>query len=271
MRHGLGALLALALAACASTAPPPRPKPKPRALLENFVIYHPSKGGDWSHDASIRDVEIAVDEGVTTFSWYRPAKPGGWTILYLHGNAGNIAGRRKLFDHFGDRGVFLLDYRGYGKSTGAPYEDCLYEDAHCAFDWLVASGVDPARIVLYGESLGTAVATEIARRVEAGGLVLQSPFTNLPDMAATSFPELARTVVQQKYDSLAKIADVGEPLLIIHSPVDEMVPFEQARRLFAAAREPKSFCELKSAGHNTTWSERETVQKALADFFATLK
>lgn len=267
MRYGLAALLVLA--AC-ETAPPPRPKPKGKPLPENLFIFHPSKGGNWTHDASIEDVSIDVDEGVTTLSWYRAAKPGGWTILFLHGNGGNVANRKRIFDYLGDHGLFMLGYRGYGKSTGSPFEGGLYEDAHCAFEWLLARGVDPKRLVLWGESLGTAVATEIAARIDCAGLVLQSPFTNIQDMAV-GFPAMLRSIVQQKFDSLAKIAAVGEPLLVFHSPRDEIVPFEQGRRLFDAARDPKTFCELSRAGHNTTWSEKDTVLKAFADFLATLR
>lgn len=203
-------------------------------------------------------------------NWYRPAPAGGRTILFCHGNAGNIANRRGLLDIFEELGfgTFLLGYRGFGRSTGHISEAGLYADARAAFDWLTADGVPATTIVLYGESLGTAVATELALRVEAGALVLQAPFTNLQDMAAMLNPEFPkRGLPVQRFDSLAKIRWVGEPLLILHSSRDEIVPFEQGRRLFEAAREPKTFAELSSAGHNTMWRrEGDVMRRAVSDF-----
>lgn len=227
------------------------------------MIFHPTRGGDWDHDETIRDVFIDVEEGVRLHCWYRPAPEGGRTILFCHGNSGNIAGRRGLLEIFTELGfgTFLLEYRGFGKSTGHLSEAGLYADARAAYDWLRAEGVDP---VLYGNSLGTAVAAELALHVEAPALVLQSPFTNLHDMAGGLKPI-------QRMDTLAKIRWVGEPLLVIHSTRDEVVPYEHGRRIFEAAREPKTFCELSRAGHNTIWRlDRDDVERALLDFFSAL-
>lgn len=228
------------------------------------MIFHPTRNGDWEHDDSIQDVVLDVEEGVRLHCWYRPAPAGGRTILFCHGNSGNIAGRRGFLEILSGLGfgVFLLEYRGFGKSTGHLSEAGVYADARAAYDWLRFRDINP---VIFGNSLGTAVATELALHVEAPALVLQSPFTSLHDMARGLKPI-------QRMDTLAKIRWVGEPLLVIHSTRDETVPFEHGRRVFEAAREPKTFCELARAGHNTIWrADRDAVERALLDFLGSLR
>ena len=178
-------------------------------------------------------------------------------VVFCHGNAGNISHRLdkiRIFNSLG-LGVLIFDYRGYGKSTGRPCEKGIYLDAEAAYQYLASARAKAGTsgvldVLFYGESLGCAVAVELALRHKPSGLILESPFTSIPDMGAKFFPWLpVRFMVTNKYDSLAKIGGINCPLLVLHSPDDEIVPFEMGRRLFEAAPGPKELVEM-SGSHN---------------------
>jgi fermentation-respiration switch protein FrsA (DUF1100 family) len=229
-------------------------------LFEKQLIYHPSR----AHDVSARDLGLAhetvaltAEDGVKLDGLFLPAKDARMTILLTHGNAGNLSHRldRTIFlqSELG-ASVLLFDYRGYGRSEGAPDEEGTYRDARAAYRWLTeVRGVSPDRLVLFGESLGSAVALDLALAHPCRALVLESPFTSVPDMAAVVLPFLPRALVRTKYDNLAKIARLRVPLLVLHGERDEVVPFAQGRRLFEAAPEPKRFYAIPRAGHNDTY------------------
>jgi fermentation-respiration switch protein FrsA (DUF1100 family) len=229
-------------------------------LFEKQLVYHPSRG----HDVSARELGLAhetvaltAEDGVKLDAVFLPAKDPRVTILLAHGNAGNLSHRldRTIFlqSELG-ASVLLFDYRGYGRSEGAPDEDGTYRDARAAYRWLVEErGVRPDRLVLFGESLGSAVALDLALAHPCRALVLESPFTSVPDMAAVVLPFLPRAFVRTQYDNLGKIARLRVPLLVLHGERDEVVPFAQGRRLFEAAPEPKRFYAIAGAGHNDTY------------------
>lgn len=208
------------------------------------------------------DLHLLAEDGTKIHGWWIPAAhPGGPTILFCHGNAGNISHRLDKAVRLHQAGAALLffDYRGYGLSAGTPSEQGTYQDAEAAYQWFVkreALGMPPEirstpHIVFYGESLGCAVATEMAvRHPEARGLLLESPFTSTVAMAKRIFPWLpVRWIIRYRYDTLSKIPKIKMPLLILHSPQDEIVPFEMGKELFAAAPEPKRLVEMQG-GHN---------------------
>jgi fermentation-respiration switch protein FrsA (DUF1100 family) len=150
--------------------------------------------------------------------------------------------------------VFIIDYRGYGKSEGKPTERGLYLDARAAWDYLINERrVAPERIVVFGKSLGGVPAIDLASQVTPAGLIVQSSFTSAGDMAAEILPFLPRVLLQTKMDSLGKIQQVRCPKLFIHSRADEIVPYELGRRLYEAAPEPKEFYEVKGSPHNSTY------------------
>ncbi|HEV2799928.1 MAG TPA: alpha/beta hydrolase [Pyrinomonadaceae bacterium] len=247
-------------------------------LFEDSFIYFPAKypEGAWQHTepraregqivAQIEDVQLTADDGVRLHGWYctpRIGRAGGalepvetrTTLLYLHGNGGNISHRRDFLDELValPANVFIIDYRGYGKSEGRPSEEGLYRDARAAWDYLTKTrGMPAAQIVIFGKSLGGAVAIDLATKAEPCGLVVQSSFTSIADMAAEVLPFVPRFVIRTKMDSLTKIKDVSCPKLFIHSPADEIVPYRLGRRLFDAAHPPKQFYEVKDAPHNLT-------------------
>lgn len=200
-----------------------------------------------------REVELTTSDGERLHGWFFPRAEALGAVLVCHGNAGSIENRLELARAFLGLGwaVLLFDYRGYGKSSGAPSEAGTYLDAEAAHDHLVrVEGFAPGRIVLHGESLGGAVALELALRRPCAGLILESAFTSIPDMAAEVYPFLpARLLARIRYDNLAKVGRLGVPLLVVHSPADEIVPFAHGERLYAAARGKKRFLAT-GGGHN---------------------
>jgi len=239
-------------------------------ILENQLIYFPTRYPDglWDPDAvtansgcTIEDHFFAASDGVKLHGWLcRPMHAEGLTgdmvLLLFHGNAGNLSHRADLLFRLAmtPAQVFIVDYRGYGRSDGKPSENGLYLDARAAWNHLVRErSVSPDRIVLFGKSLGGAVAIDLATEVVPAGLIVQSSFTSVPDMAARHFPFVPKALIRTRMDSLSKIGGIKVPKLFIHSSADEVVPFEQGRRLYEAASEPKRFHTVDGAGHNETW------------------
>lgn len=200
-----------------------------------------------------REVELATADGERLHAWSFPRESACGAVLVCHGNAGSIEHRLELARAFLALGwaVLLFDYRGYGRSTGSPSEEGTYRDAEAAHEHLTrVEGFAPERIVLHGESLGAAVAVELALRRPCAGLIVESAFTSIPDMAAALYPFLpVRLLARIRYDNLGKIARPGVPLLVVHSPVDELVPMAHGERLFAAAQAPRRFLRT-GGGHN---------------------
>jgi fermentation-respiration switch protein FrsA (DUF1100 family) len=229
-------------------------------LFEKRLIYHPSR----EHDVSARalglaheSVALTAEDGVRLDALFLPAKDSRVTVLLAHGNAGNLSHRldRVIFLQARLRAdVLLFDYRGYGRSEGSPDEEGTYRDGRAAYRWLVEQrGVSPDRLVLFGESIGSAVALDLAVSRPCRALVLEAPFTSVPDMARVVLPFLPRAFVRTQYDNLAKVGRLRVPLLVLHGDRDEVVPFSQGRRLFEAAPEPKRFFAIPGAGHNDTY------------------
>ncbi len=198
------------------------------------------------------EVRFAVDSE-TLHGWWVPARAARGAVLILHGNAGNISHRLDYLTMFNRLGyaALIIDYRGYGKSSGTPSEDGTYRDADAAWRHLTETRkFAPRGIVLFGESLGGGVATWLALQHPPRALVLASTFTSVPDLGAQVYPWLpVRWLARIKYDNLDRIAQVTAPVLVAHSKGDDIVPFSHGRALFEAAREPKQFLELHG-GHN---------------------
>lgn len=199
-------------------------------------------------------VNIATSDGETLHGWWVPASNAKGTVLFFHGNAGNISHRinyLKMFEQLGYN-TLLFDYRGYGQSSGVPSESGTYLDALAGWRYLTEiQGIATEQIVLFGESLGGAVAAWLATREKPGMLVLASAFTSVPDMAAEIYPFLpVRWLSRFNYNTLESLQSITCPVFIAHSAEDEIVPFEQSQQLFKAAPEPKQFLFL-AGGHNT--------------------
>lgn len=200
------------------------------------------------------DVHLETADGVRLHGWYLPASEARGTLLFLHGNAGNISHRLDSLRIFHDLGlaVLIIDYRGYGQSEGRPSEAGLHEDALTAWRHLVETRqVPPERIVLFGRSLGASLAAWLAAREAAGALILESAFISVPELAAELYWWLpARWLVHLRHDTLAHVAAARAPVLVAHSPDDEIIPYRHGRALYDAAPAPKRFLELRG-DHNS--------------------
>jgi len=186
-------------------------------------------------------------------------------ILFFHGNAGNVTDRYELIRTLMEipARVFVLDYRGYGKSEGIPSEPGLYIDAMAAWDFLTRDlQIAPANIAIYGESLGGAVAIDLAAQVNPGGLIVQSSFTSMSDMVSHVAPGFPRFLLHTRMDSIGKVNKIRCPKLFAHGQADELVPFDHCKRLCAASGAPTQFYEIPGAGHNDVF---ETGGKAYLD------
>ncbi|MFB3826829.1 MAG: alpha/beta hydrolase [Bryobacteraceae bacterium] len=215
--------------------------------LAYLATYHPMRYPEGCWEPGGEDVWLRAADGVRLHAWWIPAG-GRLATLFLHGNAGNITHRAGHAAEIAASGsaVLLLDYRGYGRSEGRPSESGLYSDADAAYDYLAARGY---RIVLHGESLGTAVAVELASRRPCAGLILEAPFPSAGSLAATVLPVLG-PLLAPGYDSRSRIGRVRAPLLVIHGDRDDIVPYRLGRALFEIAPEPKRFFTAEGCGHN---------------------
>ncbi len=201
----------------------------------------------------VREVILRTPEGIELIAWYgEPSRRGRPTLLYFHGNAGNLESRAGRMGEYlaKGNGMLILSYRGYGGSGGSPTEKNNVADARVAYDWLRAIGVPADQIILYGESLGSGVAVQLAAEVEVGGVILDAPYTSIAEVGARLYPYLpVRTFILDRYNTIAHIGEIDAPLLIVHGEYDLLIPIEMGRELFARAKAPKEFAEIAGAGH----------------------
>jgi len=252
---------------------------------EPRMLYHPSREFEQTPDKlglHYENINLTTFDGVNINGWFVPgenlaedAQVTRLTVLFFHGNAGNISHRLEKIGIFRDLGVdtFIIDYRGYGRSEGQPNEQGTYHDAQTAYEYLTQQRkLAPRSIVTYGESLGCAIAADLASKVEVRGLVLEEGFTSTADVGQGMFPFLpVRRLVRNKYDTISKLPGIHIPLLILHSREDTLINFSHAQRLFAAANDPKQLVELHG-GHNDAFEVSAlTYRAALSKFFATLE
>ena len=201
----------------------------------------------------VREVSFTTADGIELVSWYAPAPPNRPTVVLFHGNGGSLRGERYRLKHLNDAGlgVLLVAYRGYSGNPGTPNEEGLYADARAALDWLDASGIASTSIVLYGVSLGTGVATKMAAERDFGAVILEAPYTSTVDVAAFRFPIVpVGWLMHDRFESLARIGAITEPLLVMHGDRDYTIPQRLGRRLFDAANEPKQAFWPQGLGHN---------------------
>jgi fermentation-respiration switch protein FrsA (DUF1100 family) len=226
---------------------------------QRSLIYFPNRQTptlEQYHAQDMRIVSLTTEDQLLLNAWYKPAENGHATILYLHGNAGNIGARMPLarqFMHVG-LGVLLLEYRGYGGNPGSPSEQGLYKDGRAGMRFLQEQGVNSKKIALFGESLGTGVATEIGMEIPVCAMVLQSPYTSMADLASYHYPWIM-VKPWDKYDSLQKIERINAPLLILHGKLDQVVPYSQGLRLFHQAKAPKEIVSFDHTDHHNLWSQ----------------
>ena len=236
--------------------------------LEKYVIFFPERIIEMtpqSEGLAYEDVWFPAKDGVKLHGWLVPAPGARFTLVWFHGNAGNIGHRVDNIKYLHRAlappllpTIFIFDYRGYGQSAGSLSdlsEKATYDDAEGALTYL-RGHPDLARtpLIYFGRSLGAAIAVEMARRHPPAGLILETPFTSIKDMARMALPFLpVGSLLTSKYDSLSKIQEIRTPLLVLHGDQDDVVPYKQGRRLFEAANQPKTFYTIPGARHNDTY------------------
>lgn len=247
-------------------------------LYQHRLLYLPSiPGRDWvaTPDAiglEYEDLRLTTDDGVELSAWWVPAATRKGVLLFFHGNAGNISHRLESIQIFNRLGldVLILDYRGYGRSDGKPSETGTYLDAAAAWRYLTEErGHSPSEIVIFGRSMGAAIAARLASTSTPGpaALIVESPFTSTPDIAQEAYPFLpARWLTRFSYATRDYVTDVACPVLVIHSEDDEIIPVKHGREVFKAAPEPKQFLALRG-GHNTGFLESLTPYTRGIDAF----
>jgi fermentation-respiration switch protein FrsA (DUF1100 family) len=244
-------------------------------LLHRYFLYIPNPTRVAPKDAGLlvtEEVVFKAGDGTRLIAWYRPAQPGKPTLLYFQGNCGNAADRAGKIKAIGSDGygVFMLNYRRYGGSGGRPTEKRIAADAVSAYDYLRGLGVAPHDIAVYGESLGTAVATRLSLQREVMALVLEAPFTTVVDVGRLMWPLLPlQYIMADQYRTIDRIGEVTVPLFIIHGGRDNVIPLDHARAVLHAANEPKTLSVVPRAGHNDLFEQGAWVR--VRDFLASLQ
>jgi len=244
-------------------------------IVQPKYVYYPER--TLSADPSriglqFESVYFETADGVGLSGWFVPCKSARGAVLFCHGNAGNISHRLESIEIFHRLGlnIFIFDYRGYGQSGGKPTEQGTYEDASAAWRYLTERRhVNPSEIIVFGRSLGGAVASWLAQRHSPGTLILESTFTSLPDIAASLYPYLpVRLLLRFKYNTAEYLGRVNCPVLIVHSRDDEIMPFSHGRRLFEMASEPKKFLEISGTHNEGFITSGKDYEKGLNAFIS---
>ena len=214
-------------------------------FFQRKLLYYPI-ASNYSGDrlvVLIEKVKIKTKDNIELLSWYHKKNINDYkTILFLHGNAGTLEDRIHKINHFKDIDInfLLLSWRGFSGNNGDPSEKGIYEDARSAVSWLKNKGIVEKNIIIYGESLGTGAAVEIAQNNDFAGVILESPFTSMIDAGKTKYPFFpVRLLLKDKYESDKKIKNIKSPILIMHGEVDRIVPFWMGKKMYKLANEPK--------------------------------
>lgn len=251
---------------------------------QSNMVFMPSKDvleTPKSVGLKFEDIQITTQDNVNLSAWFVPAKEnnsiGKAVILFCHGNGGNIGNRISYLPIFKDLGLatFLFDYRGYGKSEGKPTEDGTYKDVEAAWQYLTQErNIPPQKIIIYGESLGGAIASYIVQTTtqqnsqnSAAGLILASTFTSISDRAAELYPFLPiRLLSKFSYNSIERLPNIKIPVLIIHSTEDEIIPFHHGEKNFQVANQPKKFIRLRGSHNEGFLDSLETYRNSIYEF-----
>ena len=243
-------------------------------FYQRNLLYHPNEN-NYSGDqisVPIEKVNIKTDDDIDLLGWFHEKDLEKYkTVLFFHGNAGSLENRIHKLNHFHkmDVNFLIIAWRGFSGNEGKPSESGLYEDGESAIKWLVKKGVDEKNIVIYGESLGTGVATHLSQNKEFAGVILETPFTSMIDAAKKFYPYIpVGLLLKDKFENKNKIKNIKSPILIMHGEKDQIVPFEMGKKMFEIANEPKYSYFTKYDNHMMEYDE--SLVKALNSFLINL-
>jgi len=246
-------------------------------FFQRNILYHPSvdnyiKDQNATEPTEIKKIKITTKDNIDLTGWFYDKDIGRFkTILFFHGNAGSLKNRTYKLNHFKDLNLnfLIIAWRGFNGNSGKPNEIGLYEDAESAIRWLKTKGIKEKNIILYGESLGTAVAVEIAQNKNYAGVILESPFTSMINMGKKYYPFFpVSLLLQDKFESYKKINNISVPVLIMHGKVDNIVPFYMGKKMYELANEPKYFYFSEYDDHMMEYNEK--LLNTLRDFINSL-
>ncbi len=234
-------------------------------IMQSRLVYFPYRQIICT-PADIRlqyeDITMKTSDGLNLNAWFVPAKSPTGTVLFCHGNGGNICYSLDVIETLNklNLNVLIFDYRGYGRSEGSPTENGTYTDAETAYQWLVNDkNIPESEIIVVGRSLGAAIAANLAKNHNPRLLILESGFSSTPDVAAKQYPIFpVRLLCRYGYKTADYVKDIRCPLLVIHSPDDEIIPYSNGRKIFISAKEPKEFLEI-SGSHNEGYADSGDV------------
>ena len=243
-------------------------------IFQRNLLYHP-KENNYHGDkllVKIDKIKIKTRDNIELISWYHNKDSANYkTVLFLHGNAGSLENRIHKINHFKNMNVnfLIVAWRGFSGNKGKPTEKGLYEDARSAINWLNLKGVNEKNIIIYGESLGTGVAVEIAQNKNFAGIILESPFTSMINAGKDKYPFLpVKILLKDKYESEKKIKNIKSPILIMHGKVDNIVPFEMGKKMYDLANKPKYSYFSEYDDHMMEYNEK--LLNELEDFIYSL-
>ena len=231
-------------------------------IFQRNLMYHPDENNYFGDklEVEIEKVKIKTSDDINLLGWFHKKDLKKFkTIIYFHGNAGTLENRIHKLNHFKDMDVnfLIIAWRGFSGNNGKPSEKGLYIDGNSAIEWLKNLGLTESDIVIYGESLGTGVATEIAQSNNYAGLVLETPFTSMIDAAKNFYPYIpVSLLLKDKYDNQNKIKNINTPVLVMHGEVDQIVPFRMGKKIYEIANQPKYSHFTKFDDHMMEYDEK---------------
>ena len=234
-------------------------------FFQRNLLYHPSvnnylKNQVIHEPAEIEKVKITTEDKIELLGWFYNKNINKFkTILFFHGNAGSLENRTYKLNHFKDLKVnfLIIAWRGFSGNKGQPNENGLYKDAESAIKWLKMKGINEENIILYGESLGTGVAVEVAQNKKYAGVILESPFTSMVNMGKKYYPFFpVHFLLKDKFESHKKIKNISVPILIMHGEVDKIVPYAMGKKMYELANEPKFFYSQEYGDHMIEYDEK---------------
>tara|TARA_Y100001970_G_C14229945_1_gene857957 strand:+ start:2003 stop:2845 length:843 start_codon:yes stop_codon:yes gene_type:complete len=243
-------------------------------FYQRNLLYHPNENNYYGDKLTvdIEKVKIVTKDNIELLAWYHEKNLKDYkTILYFHGNAGSLENRIHKLNHFENLDVnfLIIAWRGFSGNKGKPSEDGLYEDGQSALKWLSNKGIEEKNIIIYGESLGTGIATHISQNKNFAGIILETPFTSMIDVAKTFYPYIpVSLVLKDKFENKKKMENISSPILVMHGELDQIVPFSMGEKIFKIANNPKYSYFTKYDNHMMEFDEN--LIRALESFLKSL-